>query len=106
MNELIKKEFNEIIPKEQIDFLIKFDEMEKRAKVLKDAIKESAKEFLIKNNLTEEGYSQDGIKLSYRKGGTKNIVDTQKLKDEGIYNYYLKESEYEDSVSIKVDYDD
>lgn len=105
-NEMIIKEFNELLPTEQISFLKKFDEMEKRAKVIRKSLTESGKEFLIRNNLTEEGYSQDGISINYKKAYTKKVVDTDAMKEQGIYDDFLKEAEVSDSVSITVEYDD
>ena len=106
MNELIEKEFYEVISKDDIEFIKKFDEYEKRAKVIKDMVKKKSYEFLEKNNLLDVGYSQDGIRISYKKGFTKKQVDTQALKDEGLYDLYLKDVEVSGSVLVNVEYED
>lgn len=107
MNELeVKEKFELLLPKKDIEFLKKFDEDEKRAKVLKDFIKKKGYEFLESNGLLEEGYEQDGVKLSYKKPFTKKVVDTQALKDEGLYELYTKDSEVSGSVSISFKYED
>ena len=105
-NEIVKKEFYDILSAEDIEFLKKFDEYEKRAKVIKDTVKKLAKDFLEKNDLIEEGYEQDGIKLSYKKGYIKKVVDTNAMKEQGIYDEFLKDSEVSPSVSVSIVYDD
>lgn len=106
MNEVIEKEFYEIIPKEDIDFLIKFDEYEKRAKVIKDNIKDKAHEFLKKNNLLDEGYTQDSVRIYETKPYSKKTVDTKALKAQGLYDEFVKDTWVKGSVHIQVIYDD
>ena len=106
MNELIEKEFYEVVSKDDIEFLKKFDEMEKRAKVIKDMVKKKSYEFLEKNNLLDVGYSQDGISFSYTQPTTKRIVDIEALKEQGIYDSVLKDSPVKGYVSIKIKYED
>lgn len=106
MNELIKKEFYEVIPKDDIEFIKNFDELEKRAKVIKDTMKTKGYEFLEKNELLEEGYEQDGIRLTWKKPFTRKVVDTQEMIKQGIYEDFTKESKVSGSVLISVIYED
>lgn len=107
MNELeLKEKFDLMLPEEDIEFLKKFDEYEKRAKVIKDAIKTKGYEFLESNGLLEEGYRQNGIKLTYKKPFTKKVVDTKALKEEGLYELYTKDSEVSGSVQVSIEYED
>jgi len=106
MNEVIEKEFYELISEKDIEFLKKFDEYEKRAKVIKDTIKQNAHEFLEKNNLLEQGYRQDGIYIYEKKPYTKNVVDTEKLKEQGLYDMFTKKSTVNGSVVIQIEYED
>lgn len=107
MNQLtLKEKFDVAIPKEKIELLKQFYEMKARAKVYEDEIKAAAEEFLRENNLLEEGYSQDGITLAKTKDYTKKVLDTDALKEEGIYDLYLKESTVKGHIKISFDYDD
>ena len=102
----LREEFNALFSPEDVEMLIKFDELEKRVKAMKDAKNESLKKFIIDNNLTEEGFENNKIKISYVKPSTRRIVDTQKLKDEGLFDDYSKESKMSDSVRISIKYED
>ena len=106
MGNIVTKDFYEVISKEDIEFIKKFDEMEKRAKVVKDMLKNKGYEFLEKNNLLDEGFSQDGIRLTYKKPYTKKQVDTQALKDQGLYEEFLKDVQVSGSVMFSVEYED
>ncbi len=110
MNEVALKEKNELVTKEDIEFLIWFDEQKKRAKVIEDRIKESAHDFLEKNELLEEGYKAelDGatLRIYETKPYKKNQVDTKALKEQGIYDQFVKDVWVKGSVRIQVDYDD
>lgn len=104
MNEVAEKEVYELIPKEDVEFLIKFDEYKKRAKVVEESIKLKAQEFLEKNNVDE--FTQDGIRIYRTKPYTKKQVDLAALKEQGLYDEFLKEVEVEGSIKVQVIYDD
>ena len=103
MNEIIAKEFNEIFSPSDIEMLIKFDELEKRVKTMKDAKNESLKEFLKKNGL--ESYEDENIKITYVKPTERTSVDTEKLKAEGLYEMFTKKTSVKDSVRINIKYE-
>ena len=105
-NEVIQKEFYEIISKDDIEFLKKFDEYKKRAKVIEDQIKKLEKDFLERNGLTEEGYEQDGVRFDYKKGYTKKVLDADALKEQGIYEDFLKEVKVSPTATITIVYEE
>ncbi|MBR2680127.1 MAG: hypothetical protein IKE23_05155 [Exiguobacterium sp.] len=105
-SDVVTKEFYDVISPEDIELLKKFDELEKRVKVVKDTLKANGYEFLEKNNLLDVGYEQDGVVLSYKRPYTKKMVDTQAMKDQGLYDDFLKDVEVKGSVSITVKYED
>lgn len=104
MNEVAEREVYELIPKEDVEFLIKFDEYKKRAKVIEDQIKAKAEEFLEKNNVNE--FRQDGIHIYKTKAYKKQLIDTKRLKDEGVYDLYVKDKWVKGAIRIQVEYDD
>jgi len=105
MNDLVKKEFNEIFSPSDIEMLIKFEELETRVKAMKAEKDEALKEFLIRNNLTEEGFENDDIRITYVRPSTRKVIDSEALKKDGIYDLYTKESKVKDSVRVKVKYE-
>lgn len=102
----LKDEFNALFSPEDIEMLVKFDELEKRVKAMKDAKNESLKQFLIDNDLTEEGFENSKIRISYVKPSVRKVVDTKKLKEEGLYELYVKDSNVSDSVRISIKYEE
>ena len=107
MNEIeLKKEFDVLVSPEDIELFKQFDEIEKRVKAKKSEMREGVLNFLKENNLLSDGYEQDGIRFTYVKPSVKKIVDTQLLKDEGLYEHFLKESKVDESVRISIKYED
>lgn len=107
---LVKKESNELVTKEDLEFLIWFDEQKKRAKVIEDRIKQSAHEFLTKNDLLEDGYKAelDGAVLHIyeTKPYKKKQIDMKALKEQGLYEEFAKDVWVKGSVRVQVEYHD
>ena len=64
---------------------------------LKDAFKQ-----LVENGLPVNSVDLGNIILSYKKGFTKKSVDTDKMKEEGVYEKYLKDTEVSSTVIMKI----
>lgn len=92
-----------LFTKEDIEKLKKFDEIEAQVKALKKQRDEILKSLFKESN--ESKFENDEIRIVYSKPHLRKSVDTQKMKDEGIYEYYLKESEVSDSIKIEVKYE-
>ena len=109
MNDVVEKETYTLIPDNDFDFLVWFDEQEKRAKVIRDKIKNDGELFLKERNLEEDGYKQtkDNVTIFVHKTTpyTKKQLDTQALKDEGLYDLYLKDVEVKGSIRIDISYE-
>ena len=107
---LVKKEKNELVTEEDLEFLIWFDEQKKRAKVIEDRIKQSAHSFLEENGLLEDGYKAelDGAVLHIyeTKPYKKKQTDTKKMKEEGVYDLYTRDIWVKGSTRIQVEYED
>lgn len=67
-------------------------------KELKEKFKELVEDGTIPTNSIDLG----GIILSYTKAYTKKQVDTELLKEKGIYDLYTKTTEVKSSASMKV----
>lgn len=106
MNELaLKEKFGELVTQDDLEMFRKFDEIEKRVKAKKSELQESVMSFLKENDLTE-GFEMDGVRFTYVKPSKRKIADIQKMKDEGVYELYTKESEVKESVRISIQYED
>lgn len=108
MTEIVKKEEYALVSPEDMDFLIKFDEYKKRAKVIEDSIKTKADEFLDKSGLEAYVQEKDGITLRiYKtKAYKKKQVDTKALKEQGLYDEFTNDVWVKGSVRIQVEYED
>lgn len=105
MNEIeLKEQFDLLFTPGELEDMRKFDELEKRVAVIKDARKEAVMKFLKDNGL--ESYRQFDIKLNYIAPFVRKTVDTKKMKEEGIYDLYTKESNVDETVRITIDYGD
>lgn len=102
-NEVVIKEVNALLTKEQQDFIAKYYE----AKAQFDRINEELKPKLIEimRNSEDKELEIGNIKVKYKNGYYRNSVDTNALKEQGIYEDFLKQTYVKDSVSIEVVYD-
>ena len=103
MSEIIKQQNNEIFTSQDVETIKLFKEYEVKFKEICNQKREQLLDYMKKNNLTS--YNENGLLIVYKKPTTRKQVDTQKLKDLGIYNTVLKESEVSESVSISVKYE-
>lgn len=101
----LRDEFNALFSPEDVELLVKFDELEKRVKTMKNEKNEALKKFIIDNDL-KDGFENNRIKITYIKPSKKNVVDTKKMKEEGVYELYTRETNVSDSVRISIKYED
>lgn len=110
MSEIVKSEKHELVSQEDLEFLIWFDEQKKRAKVIEDRIKQTAHDFLVENDLLEDGYKAelDGaiLHIYETKPYKKKQVDTKALKDQGLYEDFTNDVWVKGSTRIQVEYED
>ncbi len=108
MTEIVKKEEYGLVSEDDMDFLIKFDEYKKRAKVIEDSIKAKANDFLEANEVESYTQSKDGITLRIYKTKPyrKKQIDTKALKDQGLYEEFAKDVWVKGATRIQVEYPD
>lgn len=63
-----------------------------------DEIKNAMLEAMEKNNI--KSFENDFLKINYKAPSVRKSVDTQALKDAGLYEFYLKESPVKSSVTV------
>lgn len=106
MNIELKQKFDLLIPTETIQLIKKFEELKARMKIVEEQIKEEGYTFLLENDLLEEGYEQDGIKLTYYKPSQRTLIDKEKMKEDGVYEKYSYKKEYDGYAKVTVKYED
>lgn len=101
MEELIKINNNAIqIQQDFIEQYKAFQEtkaiMEMQEKELKAQLLERMEELGIKS------FECDGLKITYKNPSTRKVVDTNALKEQGLYDMFTKESDVKASVQITI----
>lgn len=92
-----------LFTEKDIELLRQFDELEAKVKLIKKQRDKALKELF--RECDEKTFENDLIKIIYTKPHKRKSIDTEKLKKEGIYEMYLKESDVSDSIKIEVKYE-
>lgn len=100
---------NELVPfeelgltTEKLEVINKFCYYKKAVEDFELDLKEKFKELVENGIIPVSSIDLGAVVLSYKKGYTKKSVDTDKLKEDGIYDSYIKTSEVNSSVSMAV----
>lgn len=104
MNELTKVEQGELLTQDDVELLLKADEINKRLKVWLKANKERFEKFFEENDITS--YKQDGAIIYRTKDYAKKQVDIKALKEQGLYDQFTKDVWVKGSLRIQADYED
>jgi hypothetical protein len=100
---------NDLIPYDELgltqdrfEIINKFCYYKKAVEEFESEIKDKFKELVESGEIPVSSIDIGNVILSYRKAYTKKSVDTTKLKDDGIYDDYIKETEVKSSVSMTI----
>lgn len=97
--ELIKLENNQLSLNEEVSTQLKaLYEAKIEFDVKMDAVKNAMLEAMEKNNI--KSFENDFLKVVYKAPSVRKSVDTARLKEEGLYDLYLKESPVKSSVTV------
>lgn len=97
--ELITKDMNAIVNEEELlDKLYQLEALEEQIGIWKQEHKEAIMEVFKKYNI--KTYKNEYMTISYIPATTRKSVDTQKLKDAGLYEEFCKESEVKESIRV------
>lgn len=102
-NLIVQEEVNALFSPSDIDLLIKFEEIEAKAKVLKETKTKALLEIMKKYNI--KSFKNDDLSITYVEPSVRKVVDTQRLKEEGLYEIYSKETPVKESVRISINYE-
>ena len=109
MSELIKFDNNQLQASEELKSLfIKQQEIEAVQKQLDKQMKTFKKELI--GAMKEHGISKaeiflnedESVFLTYTAPTTRTSIDSEKLKEDGLYEFYLKESDVKESLRIRI----
>lgn len=96
-NEIAERKLYEVgaIDEETYDFLVMFKANEDRYKRVRYAILKAMSE----NNIKK--WIADDFTIIYKSGGKRKTIDIEKLKKDGLYDRYVKEVDYKESIDIR-----
>ena len=101
MNNLIP--YEELgLTKDKLDIINKFVYYKKEVESFESELKDKFKEMVESGIIPVNSIDLGGIMLSYRKSYTSKKVDTDKMKNDVIYESYIKDTEVKSSVSMTV----
>ena len=99
--ELIKFNNDELeIAEEYKEKLRNFMKLKKEIERTEKELKERALEYMEENDKDE--LDSEVMKIKYVKAFTRKSVDTEKLKEHGLYDEYTKETDVKPSVRITI----
>lgn len=100
---------NNLIPYEELgltearkEIIEKFIYYKEQVESFESEIKDKFKEMVESGDIPVNSIDLGDMMLSYKKSYTRKSVDTDKLKEDGLYDKYLKETEVNSSVSMTV----
>ena len=97
--ELVKVENGSIVLSEVVEEKLRAFQVEKlRMEMLEKQIKEAMLNAMKENGV--KSYESDNVKITYKDAYIRKSVDTQALKDEGLFDLYSKETLVKESVQI------
>lgn len=99
-NDLVAKEMNEIITDDFIDKLVQFEYLEQQIEMFKTEHREQIKEIFKKYGI--KSFKNDYITITYVPESKKKIIDTNRLKNDGLYDFYSKESDVKESIRVSL----
>ena len=99
MTELITVKDGAITIHEEIEMKLKAFQIEKaRMEMLEKEIKEAMLTAMEQNGI--KSYESDNVRITYKAPSTRKSVDSNALKEQGLYEAFLKESPVKASVVI------
>ena len=97
--ELVKVENGSIVLAQEVEDKLRAFQVEKaRMDMLEKQIKEAMLKAMEENGI--KSYESENVRITYKAPTVRSSVDTQALKEQGLYDAFIKESPVKASVSI------
>lgn len=97
---IIKKEFNTLITDQLLEQLEQVEYLQDQIDLWKFQHKEAIKELFKKNDI--KSFKNEYIEITYVAPTKRKVVDTDLLKQAGIYDQFTKEADVKESLRIKL----
>lgn len=98
--DIVKKEFNELITDDLLEQLEQVEYLEYQIDQWKKSHKEAIKELFKKNNI--KSFKNEYIEITYVEPTKRKTIDTDLLKQAGLYDSFTKETDVKESLRIKL----
>lgn len=95
---LVKEEMNALVTSDVLETYIQVEKLQKEIDEWKEKNKEKMLEIFKRYGI--KSFINENISITYKAPYQKRIVDTQKLKDDGVYDFYTKTSNQKESIQI------
>jgi hypothetical protein len=97
--ELVKVENGSIVLAQEVEDTLRAFQVEKaKMDMLEKQIKEAMLKAMEENGV--KSYESDNVRITYKAPTVRSTVDTQALKEQGLYDSFVKTSSVKASVSI------
>jgi hypothetical protein len=97
--ELVKIENGQIVIAQEVEDRLKAFQIEKaRMDMLEKQIKEAMLKAMEDNGI--KSYESDNVRITYKAPTTRSSVDTKALKEQGLYDSFVKTSPVKASVVV------
>lgn len=105
MNDIKKyeKKALALFSEEDIEDLKKFEDLKVKVARIEKSNHEKLAQLFRESGV--KSFKGNGINITYVEPHTQTRVDTQRLKDEGLYDNYSKTTEVKESIRVSIDYE-
>lgn len=97
--DLIKVENGSIVLAEEVETKLRAFQVHKlQMELLEKQIKEAMLKAMKENGI--KSYESDNVRITYKEATTRSSVDTKALKEQGLYDSFVKKSPVKESVVV------
>lgn len=100
MANVVKSEMQTLITDDVLEMYEQLAYYKQQVAMFEHQYKEQLKALLVANDI--KSYSDEYVNVTYIPSHTTKRVDTDKLKEEGLYDEYVKDVEVKESIRIKL----
>ena len=102
MNEIINKDVTSLVANYEDYFLAykEFEETKARLELKEKELKAKLLETMENNGIKK--FENDYVVVTYKAPSVRKVIDTDALKEQGLYESFLKENGVKSSVTIKI----
>lgn len=98
--DLVAKEMNELITDEFIEKLVQVEYLTQQIEMFKAEHKEKIKDIFKKYGI--KSFKNDYVSITYVAEGMQKRVDNERLKNDGLYDKYLKVVPTKESIRVQL----